>query len=344
MSYMRGGVGSSRLLNSALQQKSYSTDAQAVETEVFRNPANQYLSLSSKDRNQSASTGNNSSAPWNQFRLQKPQSMMNSFATRMLVSEIRFPWYIPNINANNRVGQINVIVGGNLVAQPIEIPTGFYTPAQLVLWWSGAIPSPAPQLEYDATNGQFALISQGSDFTIAPWDVGQQVLATNNNHYPTSDRGYLWETLGFQKYVDVPVSNPNTFALFGDPVPFVYTSYVDIVSDKLNQYSSTRDGSSDNKISANLVCRVYCADEISFVSATQAQPGQVLSLIHRQFKNPKSVMWNKEAVVDWLDISVFDEYGFLVPLPTTGYSNSAINFKTPGAYPDFQITLLASEN
>lgn len=334
MSYMRGGVGSSHLLNSALLQKSYSTDAQAVETEVARNPANQYLSLSSKDRNQTSSTGGANASPWNNFRLQKPQSMMNSFATRMLISEIRFPWYIPNINANNRVGSMNVAGTGE---NYLEFPTGFYTPAQFVTYWNTTFGSPIPALSYDVTNCQFSLLFQGSAFTLRGWDDVQGILANAPYNYPTSPRGYLWETLGFQNYIDTTVSGGS---LTGQPVPFVYTSYVDIVSDKLNQYSSTRDGSSDNNISANLVCRVYCADEISFVSATQAQPGQVASMIHRQFKNPKSVMWNKEAVVDWLDISVYDEYGNLVPLPVSG---SSLN-RFPCAYPDFQITLLASEN
>jgi hypothetical protein len=55
-------------------------------------------------------------------------------------------------------------------------------------------------------------------------------------------------------------------------------------------------------------------------------------------------MWNKEAVIDLLDISVLDQYGNLVPLPVIAGAQSVAPIETIGAYPDFQITLLASEN
>jgi len=64
-------------------------------------------------------------------------------------------------------------------------------------------------------------------------------------------------------------------------------------------------------------------------------------------------MWNKESVVDWLDISVRDEYGNLVELPIIDIADQNPDEEDPessylenisGSYPDFQLTLLASEN
>jgi hypothetical protein len=67
-------------------------------------------------------------------------------------------------------------------------------------------------------------------------------------------------------------------------------------------------------------------------------------IIHRQFKNPKAVMWNKEASVDWLDIAIYDEFGNLVPLGSTVVKSAANKVPANPTFPDFQITLLASEN
>ena len=133
-----------------------------------------------------------------------------------------------------------------------------------------------------------------------------------------------------------------TDKLTGNPTELLYTAFVDIVSEKLNQFSNVRDGSSDSVSNKSLVCRLYLSDEVS-ISGNDATLGYAPIVIHRQFKNAKQVMWNKEAVIDWLDIEVLDQYGQLVPLPVVSFASSFPS-TVPGSYPDFQITLLASEN
>jgi hypothetical protein len=57
------------------------------------------------------------------------------------------------------------------------------------------------------------------------------------------------------------------------------------------------------------------------------------------------VMWNKDSVIDWLDISVVDQYNRLVPLPLIKEFDPPDTYKyIEGSYPDFQLTLLATEN
>jgi len=347
MSYLRGGVGSSHLANQALQQLSYSTDAQAVATEVARLPASQYLTLNSKNRNQTSQVTSagvftspativgipqSVSQPWNNFKLNRPQALMNAFATRIVVSEINFPWYLPNINFNNNVAYYQ-LTSGNVVN---SFSIGFYTPTQFVSAWNDGLTANDPILSYNAGTMTFTLTAgSGSSFTLLPISPFIQETASAT----TSDRGLLWNILGFSRYVGVTL--PIDFSLQGDPTTFLYTQYIDIVCDKINQYATTRDGSSDNAINGSLMCRVYCSDEIS-LPQTSPSVGQIATTIHRQFKNPKAIMWNKEANIDWLDISLYDEYGFLVPLSFSGIVDSDTIQLAP--YPDFQITLLASEN
>jgi hypothetical protein len=151
----------------------------------------------------------------------------------------------------------------------------------------------------------------------------------------------LMLTLGFD-YQQVSNYTGSTQYFRGNPTDTLYTQYIDIVSNKFNQYTTNLDGNSSSNSSNRLLCRLYLADEIS---VNQGIVGYSPFIIHRQFKNPKMVMWNKESVVDWLDVSVVDQYNQLVPLPTikiitTPTTNETVN----GSYPDFQLTLLATEN
>jgi hypothetical protein len=50
--------------------------------------------------------------------------------------------------------------------------------------------------------------------------------------------------------------------------------------------------------------------------------------------------WDPESMVDWFQIAIYDEYGNLVQLPA-----AVSQAGTPGAsYPDFQLTMIATEN
>jgi hypothetical protein len=330
-----------------------STDPQDVKTVVSRTEATQVLVLNSKNRNFSSQTGNSPvTQPWNSFRLGRPQALMQSYATRVAVTEIRFPWYIPNITSrNNSIW----ITGQNEQAQDIivqiTLPPGWYSPADIVVSVNQQIV--ASDLEnktifaYDEVNQvySFEAAVNPPDPTLRYWFFDPTSPTGRPTESQFNSSPSLAKTLGFEYYqVNGITTIPNSLTdISGNPTESLYTQYIDIVSEKLNYYSDQKDGSSDPLTSQALVCRLYLADEISMGQneGTFFQP----FLIHRQFKTPKTVMWNKDAVVDWLDISVYDEYGQLVPLPTNsiGGTNVAVQTKV-GAYPDFQITLTATEN
>ena len=388
-------LGRSHFDRGALRQQSYSTDAQAVETKVARNPATQYLVINSKDRNQTSATGIYTSQPWNQFRLQRPQALMQTYATRMLVSEINFPYYIPNVNPlTNRFWIIGAdSVNGLQTLYQITLRNGFYSSTsadalfnmQFVLQnilsqtpgysqagsidrlagGSGGLAGP-PEVNYRA-NSSFEWLAGDYPFRLyfynpcplldgtapIPLVIPPKIPPPSQSSYVGS--ASLMNLLGMD-YGQV-VGESIDYGVLGNPTTLQYTQYIDIVSDKLHQYSTNRDGNSDNFFSRNLLCRLYISDEASnIVQGFQSQeagnaflinfvPGvNAPMIIHRQFKNPKAVMWNKEASVDWLDISVYDQYGNLVP--TVPYGGTIpYNFPPPFfTFPDFQITLLASEN
>lgn len=328
-----------------------STDPQDVKTFVSRTEATQVLVLDSRNRNFNSQTRSSNNSvniqPWNNFRLQRPQALMQSYATRVAVTEVRFPWYIPNISALNNILYITNGAGDSV---KITLPPGYYTPAQIVTAVNQQIAastlSGIATLSYDDNTSTYTF-TQGPD----PWGLffTDPDVSNSINHPLYESSANLCKTLGFTFFQSngSNIGEGGYFSFTGNSTESLYTHYVDIVSEKLNYYSDQKDGSSDPATSQALLCRLYLADEISMAQNEGSffQP----FLIHRQFKTPKTVMWNKDAVVDWLDIAVYDEYGQLIPLPQLyQFDNSGETpvFRTSetGSYPNFQITLLATEN
>ena len=340
------------LLGEAPAMGTFSTEKQdAPSTVIVRLPSTQLLNLNSADRTQNSVAGGQKavSQPWNSFILQRPQNLMEAFATRITVSEVRFPWYVPNINTNNN--RIWITAEANTMGNPLTtylltVPPGYYTGTTLASELNTQISLASPTLLRPPTvtfaNSQFVITpgsGSGSIFSLYWFDPVANPTVPNKTAFQAQPS--LSQTMGLE-YAQVSGGSNTTQPLIGNPTEVLYTQYIDIVSEKLNYYSHIKDGSSSGTSNRALICRLYIADEVS-IPETIA-PGQAPFVIHRQFKNPKEIMWNKEAVIDYVDIAVLDQYGQLVPLPVIQGNQSSSPTVTVGSYPNFQITLLASEN
>jgi len=373
-------LGRSPFDMNAMKQQSYATDAQAVQTQVARNPSTQYLVLNSRDRNQTSVTGQYVRQAWNQFRLQRPQNIMQTYATRMLVSEINFPFYVPNVNNLNNTFWIGGVSTTTLTFTVWEcvLSIGYYGFGTLagtnqLVTAVNALLAQAPGVvtQYGVIlpiNGGSGSISNPPSFSLLN-DYSFQWTATAGQAFSlyfyaptvgntnTPSEATYYNTANFLSLIGMDYSTVIgggiPVGVYGNPTTLQYTQYIDIVSDKLHQYSTNRDGSSDNFFNRNLLCRLYISDEASNIvqGGTQANPIQFVPgvtgslIIHRQFKNPKAVMWDKEASVDWFDIAVYDQFGNLLPDAFVQFPAGFTNIPIGNlSYPDFQITLLASEN
>jgi len=353
--------------SASLKQHSYSTDAQAVGTQIARTPATQYLSLNSRDRNQTSALGVYTRQPWNQFRLQRPQNILNSFATRMLVTEINFPYYVTNINPLTNKFWLVTLDNDDLLPTLFQITlvNGFLNPTEIkdilndvlnqvpgytafgsITPIAGGAGVPlSPPIVTLLANGSFQWSNGGGNQPFAlyySFPTGWPAVTSVPTESQYNSSASLMSLMGMDhgQVIGQTVASPG--GVQGNPTTCQYTQYVDIVSDKLHQYSTNRDGSTDNFFGRNLICRLYISDETSDAILGVDGP----CIIHRQFKTPKAVMWNKEASVDWLDIAVFDQYGNLLPVfQVTGSPGVDIQYPPPfPSYPDFQISLQASEN
>jgi len=330
-------------------------DSKAVISETA---STSLLVLNSADRYQNSTVGPNDTfltapLPWNKFLLQRPQQLLGAFAKRLNITEVRFPWAIPNISVlNNSFYLENITTPATTL---ISIPPSFYTPAEIVAAitsaFTTAVPTVGnrPTITYDAINQRYTITNPvGSTETYSLQCTTESINGFTYSEYTGSP--WLLKTLGFtlQQVNNISVLEPGDF-ITGEPTLSQYTNYVDIVSQRITTYVKVKDGSSSNSTSQNLICRLYADDETSMPYLFDGTGNPVPNTcrpftIYRQFKCPKSVRWNPDATVDWLDISVLDEYGDLVPLPSLPSKTLGVLADFPGSYPDFQITVLVSED
>ena len=340
----------------------------ATSATTARHPANQYLLLDSADRlpiTKSAITSTPTVTvngvtlqPWNDFQMQRPQSLMEAFAKRIAVSEIRFPYFIPNVNSYNNGFSITTLnASGTAVTTMITIPIGFYTPTSLVSTVqailttnsSGGVFADPITFSYNPATSQYSLVMDTNTGGINSIVLGYSNTQTSSTWLSNYDN---WQSqANFFNLVGWPFTFSNLRLFFtaygssnpltGSPSETLYTEFIDITSSKAHEFTNLRDGNSGNTSTVS-ICRLYVNDNVNINESPWI--GQSPVVLHRQFKNPKYIRWNAEAVISWLDIQVRDSFGNLVPLPP------AITLPTNPAsvyadtYPDFCITLLASED
>jgi hypothetical protein len=299
-----------------------------------RQPVSAYLVLDSNDRNDANANLNNTITvadlqPWNNFRLQKPAPLMDGYSKRLGITEINFPWSIPNITPRNNSFYIAGagMPGG---AYLVSVAPGFYTATELVSTintdLSNNVVNP-PVLSWSSSQMAFTLTPDASNnnlqvYTTSGGTFSQYVFGAN-----------LLKTMGIT-FPQFNVAFTAAAPLVGSTTKLQYTAFVDIASSKLNYTSEVKDGSSARKNVSDLITRLYCSDETSAINmASIGTPGSRPFQIHRQYATAKYLKQNPSQMLDWVDIQVFDEYGDLVYIPTDNRT-----------YPDFQITLIASEN
>jgi hypothetical protein len=303
---------------------------------ITHNGENGNLVISSKDR-LSGSFQFPQAQPYNNFVIQKGFPLQQGQIMNIRLSEVLFPYSIPNVNDYNcRFGISNDPTA--FISSEIIVPTGFYTGASLVATINPLIAAElvtnVPVLSYDANTNTFTFTASGASYPVSIFPILNTTQgAAFTTASPVTSPSIL-SMMGFnfatQNYAD-PAA-----VLVGGSASLVYTQYIDICSDVLTQYQNLPDASTGNVNHQHVICRLYIANETS-TSNTDASgnplfPGMSPFVIHRQFKNTKVMKWNNQNSVDRIDIQLYDDAGRRLRLPTNNTT-----------YQDFQITFQSSE-
>lgn len=292
------------------------------------------------------------------FTINKNASILNGFFTRIGITEIVFPWVIPNINDRTNEIAIRYDVGAGDVDDTIVLPNGFYTPAQL----AAAIQLQVRALD-PALNAFTAVYGIGIPFGGITSSVPAFSFATNNPAatfvfipliantddypYPPQTR-QLYDLLGLTNYTPgvAPPPVPPVYGL-DDTLNGGYTlcqaiRYVDIVCTQLTNNQSLKDNSSSTT-NRDLLARLYIADPSSSSavdcrSATFCPTGCMPFVMYKEYAQPKFIQWlPNQPVPGSLKFEVYSDDGTLL----SAYDENTISgFNRT----DWSMTLLASEN
>ena len=295
------------------------------------------LVISSKDRF-GGTFANPQSQPYNRFTIQKGFPLQQGQIMNIKLSEVLFPYAIPNVNEYNNTFGISNDPDG-LISVQIIVPTGFYTGATLVSTINPLISTAfsatnVPVLSYNANTNVFTFTQSGAGHPVSIYPI----LNTSSGPVFTSNAPVtspsILSLMGFN-FATQDYSVPSTI-LIGGSASMVYTQYIDICSDVLTQYQNLPDASTGNVNLQHVICRLYIANETSTANSDASGnplfPGMVPFVIHRQFKNPKVMKWNNQNSVDRIDIQLYDDAGRSLRLPVDNTT-----------YQDFQITFQSAE-
>lgn len=269
-----------------------------------------------------------------QFNIVKNQALLNGFFKRIALTEVVFPYYIPNINS--RTDSINVSENGGAFST-VTIPTlGFYSPSALatILQTQLITATANPALTVVYSNGRFVISTNTAD-TIA---------------FARGNYGGLGARINqFQLFDLLNMTPQNTIQSTSQTTGVTrcrYTEYIDIVSSQLTYNQKLKDASSE-RIVRDILARVYVETEDNLIQpywngtteiiTRNDIPGTYPFTITRKFPMPKQIRWDDTQPLGNVSFEVYDDKGELL--------SSYLGAQFPDyTMPDWRFSLLVSEN
>jgi hypothetical protein len=335
------------------------TNARQV-AQTIRMPSTALLTIDSEDRYADYNEARTKTTSPYDFSIRKNESLMPGFITRVGISEVVFPWVIPNINSiTNRIFiQTSHNSGANLNSTSITIVEGFYTPDALASELTATINTWLTSLGFgdsisivygagDVPNFSFDVTSGGTldVFGFEPEIPGSAVWP-----YPATSK-QLFDMLGLGG-----ATLTNNAVLLTPGILYEGSStlcqairYVDIVCNQLTNSQAQKDQTSQT-VARDMLCRIYLGDAggsaqstIPPSSTAFCPPGCAPCVLYRNYTNPKQIQWiPNQNIPGFLQFQVYDDTGLTLndsvvimgnELGVPGYSST-----------DWSMTMLVSEN
>jgi hypothetical protein len=320
------------------------------------------LTIDSEDRYADYPTSRaGGSSPYN-FTITKPESLMPGFMTRIGISEVVFPWVIPNIGPKTNKIQYTATIGGApAVLGVCTLPIGFYAPQQIgieIAATLNAVPA-LTGLGLQISYGHPVAASQvGNDFLGQPFFTysvsAGNTIAFRPMEYNSATYNYppitkqLFDLMGFT------LTNISLLNAGAGTYTFCQNiRYVDIVCNQLTNAQAQKDQTSQT-VARDMLARIYvggapgvsstvfAGDILTVTDAangTFVPPGCAPTTIYRNFQTPKQIQWiPNQNIPGFLQFQVYDDTGQLLDTSTS------VSTTGTATYSDWSMTMLVSEN
>ena len=251
------------------------------------------------------------------FSINKNESLMNGFFTRLGVTEVMFQWMVPNINfQTQRIGFDYQPAVGPAVPGSLILERGFYTPSMIASEIQAIVRAISP-VSLGAFTMTYGVDNVGSQAPIFVYNTNN---ATQVRFYPyvsspvlgvNATSRQLFDILGFTS----PSNTTLDLGGFGYDTFCQATRYVDIVCSQLTNNQALKDTMSQ-VVARDVLCRVYLSDAqntqstVLPSSSTFCPAGCMPTTLYRNFAQPKQIQWiPNQPVPGSLRFEVFDEDG-----------------------------------
>jgi hypothetical protein len=330
------------------------TNARQV-AQTIRMPSTALLTIDSEDRYADYNIAREQAvSPYN-FTISKTESLMPGFMTRIGISEVVFPWVIPNINprTNEIIFSVSNGEGAHLNSTTISLVQGFYTPDALATALENAINAYLLTLGYGDTISILYGILGIPNFEITAVNggtldyMGLSALAENTAGYPyPATSKQLYDLLGLgtiQQFLIEP-----TIPIYGSATLCQAIRYIDIVCNQLTNSQAQKDQTSQT-VARDMLCRLYLGDAGGSASSTTGAvsnqfcpPGCAPFIIYRNFATPKQIQWiPNQNIPGFLQFQVYDDTGALL---NQSVAVDEGDFQAGYTSTDWSMTMLVSEN
>ena len=258
------------------------------------------------------------------FQINKPQSILNGFFTRIGATEHVLEWQYPNINGDLNNTSIEVDVSGG--TQIASLTAGFYTVEEALtalvnkLNTVGTVPGVVWALT--TTTSGFRSITCNAQFTVKDTPLANQLMPGED--YPEtfpSGTGGGW------------------FIIFPDLRPF---RYIDFVSEQLTYNQELKDAATTTA-DRNVLLRWYMAFDQPPALDGFGYPilmGYNAFVLRRIFNPPKQIRWDPQQPLGNIAFSAYiDEQSAL----RIGLTDERFPVGAYGGTWDYLLTLQVSE-
>ena len=346
----------------------------------IRNPSHAFFNINSIDRYASAENPISqfalitqtpailNSIPASNYQMSLQRNLLTGYFHRLTVTDVNLQWNIPTINSQNYIFNMTTINGqGISTTHNVVLTQDYYTFTELATQLQTAIRAAFSALSSltvvwgDTANGsgyKYVIATNVSSTIYFNTTLSETtgILSGQSIQEATRAMFKLYNMIGVTT-INVGLDEANTTISLTPTFPtLIYTSYVDIISNKLSQFMRVKDSETAWAADTSVITRIYLTNQGTITAPAIVQQGITAPVVSEVFQTfaigsrpfilnytpttPKNIAWSQgQSVIDF-DIRVVDEFGDIVPWNVIREIGGGVYFVE---FFEFQLTILASE-
>lgn len=324
----------------------------------FRPPAVAVLSIDSRDRvviDPATGYRIDTTTP-NEIYINRQQTLVQGFFTRLGLTELSMQWNVPNVIDNGPCKNNTLLLERSATAgtgvvtgtYKISINEGFYTPNELAAEITDNLNTASAfgSADWLCSYAERDLLNNCNVFTITCNPAGAAVyFRIRPENFASNDD--LCNVMGFSY-------PPKVFgiSITGSFSSMLYTPYFDIVSANITKKQNVRDNSTNAITGQNLLTRVYLVQsDVTTQRERTPIPGAADCNIigtrpftlYRQYSLPKQIYWDTKEFIGVIDLRLVDYKGRTLYSPPEQSFNPLTEFSFCGNAANYQLTIQVTE-